>query len=218
MQPLDSFLQYLIPRVIGCPVPLAHQAIVRAARTFCEETNVVTRMIEPLALAPGESTYDIDLDSDTDAIRVLGAWLGNSPLRVPTARDAAHPIMSFPDLGVGVGAQQGVPSVLTVLSPNTVTVYPAPGDDAYPRLTVRVATRPKVSARSLDDNLFNRWLDGVVSGAEATLTSIPGQAFTDPGQSVSADVRFWRAVNRARIEAQRGDVGSSLRVRNNPLV
>lgn len=190
----------------------------RAARTFCEETNVVTLMVEPLTLIPGEATYDIDLDTDTDAIRVLGGWLGNSPLRVPTARDSASPVVSYSDLGAGVVAQPGKPSVLTVLSPNTVTVYPVPGDDAYPRLTVRVATRPKVSARSLDDSLFNRWLDGVVSGAEATLTSVPGQAFTDPGQSVAADVRFWRAVNRARIEAQRGDVGSSLRVRNNPLV
>lgn len=218
MQPLDTFLPYLTPWVGGCPVPLAHQSLVRSARSFCEETNVVTRMCEPVDLVLGESVYDIDLDTDTDAIRVLSAWLGATPLRLPTMRDARSPLVSFSDLGAGVVAATGTPTTVTSEQPNTVTVYPAPGDTPLPKLSLLVATRPKMAARSLDDALFNRWADGVVAGAVAIIAAVPGQPFTDLNQAGVADARFWRAVNKARIEARRGDVGTSLRVRNNPLV
>ena len=211
MQPLDNFLPYLIPWVGGCPTPLAHQSLVRAARTFCEETNVVTRMVEPISLVPGEATYDIDLEPDLDAIRVLGAWIGTSALALPSSRGSQF--ANIPQPGV-----TGSPVFATSTQPNTVTLYPKPDNAAYEKLSVRVATRPKLSARSLDDSLFNRWVDGVVSGAIGIIAAMPGQPFSDPAQAAQADVRFWRAVNRARIEATRGDVGSSLRVRNTPMV
>lgn len=218
MQPLDVFLPYLTPWVGGCPVPLAHQSLVRSARSFCEETNVITRMSEPVELVPGEAVYDIDLDTDTDAIRLLAAWLGATPLHLPTVRDARSPLVSFSDLGAGVIAQSGTPTMASSEQANTVTLYPPPGDTPLPKLTVRVATRPKITARSLDDALFTRWADAVVSGAVAIIAALPGQPFSDLNQATIADARFWRAVNKARIEAQRGDVGTSLRVRNNPLV
>lgn len=211
MQSLDKFLPHLLPWVIGCPTPLAHQALVRSARLFCEESNVVVRTVQVM-LVEGESTYDIDLDSDTDATRILGAWLGGQPLHVPTARSAAHKTVS------ANSGETGQPVAVTSSYPNSVTVIPAPGKNYQQVLTVSVATRPKNTARVLDDSLFDKWLDGVVSGAIGSIAAIPGQPYSDMVQASAADARFWRSVNRARIEAQRGGVGTAMRVRNTPLV
>ena len=210
MQSLDNFLPHLLPWVIGCPTPLAHQELVRSARLFCEETNVVVRVVTA-TLFKGESTYDIDLDTDTDATRILAAWIGDQKLHVPTARLATHQTVVGND-------GQGHPIVVTSTGPNSVTLTPAPDKNYEQLLTVEVATRPKITARVLDDSLYTKWLEGVVSGAVGGIAAMPGQPYSDMIQASAAEARFWRAVNRARIEAQRGPVGTTLRVRNTPLV
>lgn len=206
MQPLDNFLPRLIPWVTGCPVPLAHQALIRSAAQFCEETNVIRTPVEPIDIVAGEAVYDIDLGMDLEPCRIMLAWLGDKPLRLPTADN--HLPLNLPD---------GEPTHARSTELNTVTLYPTPDDKVTDKLLLTVATRPKVSARQLDDALFDRWSEGIVAGAIEILVSMPGQPFSDMGQATNASGRFWRAVNRARIEARRGSSSATVRVRNNPL-
>lgn len=218
MQPLDNFLPRLIPWVSGCPVPLANQALVRSAAKFCDETNVVRTMVEPITLEVGESTYDIDLGLELDVARVLGAWIGARPLKLPTANNQVTPLTQYSPLGPQTAASNGTPVMGKVLAKNTITLTPAPDEHQLDKLTLLVATRPKVSARQLEDALYEDWSETIVAGAIGTLAAMPGQPFSDMNQSAIQDAQFWRGVNRARIEARRGNVATPLRVRSNPLV
>jgi hypothetical protein len=217
MQPLDAFLPQLNPWVMGCPTPMAHQALVRSAAVFCDETNVVRTLVGPIALTAGEATYDLDLPMGLRATRVLGAWLGDKPLTVQPGDKHLANLSYFSSVADGSTAR-GEPTHVRVLSESTVTLIPAPSESTTADLTVLVATSPTQSAKQLEDALLSRWSEGVVAGAIEILTAIPGQPFTDMAQSVAASVRFWRSVNRARIESRRGDTSAPMRVRNNPLV
>lgn len=218
MQPLDNFLPRLIPWVSGCPVPLAHQALVRSAAVFCDETNVIRSMVEPIDIIAGEPTYDVDLGMDLEVTRLMAAWLGTKQLALPTANNGVSPLTNYSPLGPTAELKAGEPIGVRSIYANTVTLMPPPDESVKSKLTLLVATRPKVSARQLDDALFDRWSEGIVAGAIGILASMPGQPFSDMNQATIADARFWRTVNRARIEARRGEVGTSMRVRNNPLV
>ena len=203
MQSLDKFMPRLLPWVTGCPLPLAQQELVRSAIAFCEETNAVCTDTDPIQLVIGAAEYDSGIDSDQELTRVMGAWLGGRPLSLLVREDHSE------DTGTPVAASVG--------QMNTVVVYPTPDKQTSDKLRLRVATRPKITARRLDDALLNKWSEGVVFGAIARLCAIPGQPFSDSAQAMSADVHFWRAVNRARVESRRGEVASSLSVRNRPL-
>lgn len=203
MQSLDKFMPRLLPWVTGCPVPLAQQELVRSAIAFCEETNAICTDTGPINIVVGGAEYDSEIDFEQELTRVMGAWLGDTPIGL---------------LGPGHHSENNGHAVgVRVSSMNTVTLVPTPDAQITGQLRLRVATRPKITAKRLDDTLLNKWSEGVVFGAIARLAALPGQPFSDLTQAQSSDVHFWRAVNRARIESRRGEVASSLRVRSYPL-
>jgi hypothetical protein len=203
MQSLDKFMPRLLPWVPGCSLPMAQQELVRSAIAFCEETNAVCTDTDPITIVAGKATYDTDIDFEQEVTRVMAAWFGDRPLS-PLATG------NHPD-------RAGSPSAICVSDMNTVTLVPTPDTATTDKLKLRIATRPKITARRLDDALLNKWSEGVVFGAIARLTAMPGQPFSDAGQAMYADSQFWRAVNRARIESRRGSTAATLRVRNHPL-
>lgn len=194
----------LLPQAQGCPVPLAHQCLVDAAIEFCEETAATQSVTDPVALLSGRATYDLDLPSDMEASRVTRVWVGPRAL---TLIAQAPP----PD------AASGAPHSAYVAERDTITLYPTPDAGAYGALTARVTTRPKRTARALDDVLYRRWIEPLVAGALFRLRTTPGQPFTDLAAAAVAHADFWRGINRARIEANRGGAAASLSVQARPL-
>lgn len=208
MVPLDNFLPRLLPYTLGAAQPLAIQSLLDAAIQFCEETGVVRVTTSPVLTRIGQATYDVGLASQTELSRVLKVWVGGSLVY------ASPEAMTDKVQGVSTEVQNDTGTIreVHVIEPGTITLVGPPDKDDL-QIVVRAATRPTRSAKQVDDELFNRWCDAIVSGAIYRMASIPGQPFSDMSQAQHALSMFWQQVNRAKIQANRGPTGSPLAVK-----
>jgi hypothetical protein len=83
----------------------------------------------------------------------------------------------------------------------------------YP-VIVSVTLRPARNAVLLDDDLYNIWIDPIVSGAIARAMQIPDQPFTNPGRAAELLMSAAKQTNSSRIEGNYGLVRGSMRVRS----
>lgn len=208
----------LLTRVPGCPDPTAEQALLDTAIEFCEETQVLRLVSGPTPMTAGQRTYDLDVPAGHEVSRVLQVWCGARRLALAPAAMVSNALMYTEDVG-DEQAPTGTPTAAHVTEPFTITLYPTPDAHAAAdrRLTAIVALKPSRTATSLADELFNDWAEGLVHGALYRLTSMPGTTYANGGVAADSFSRYRLAINRARIEANRGRVGSPISVRATPF-
>lgn len=208
MQSLDAFLTRLMPQVPTCPRPLARQALVDSAVDFCDETGVIKYITFPQLTEVGVDTYYPDTPKYTEVQRYMRAWLDKKPLGIgPMAlHDNVRSYVEQPT------EPNGSPQIITSREPGSISLIPAP-DTAGQQLVLQVLIRPTHNAKQLDDALFFQWRDAVIAGAIVRICTTPGQPYSDANRaSVAAGV--WNTqLNRAKIDAARGEMGGSLSVR-----
>lgn len=195
---LESFLPYVIPHVIGCPEPLAIQALRRACIEFCRRTDIVQRIQAPMDATVDTQEYAVTIPADMDMCRVLGvAWNQYWLVPVPPEQAKSGPLLRGADLGTAE-ALTGPPKFYHLKTPDatSVCVYPLPDSTYAASLLIQASFRPTLSALSVDDSLFDDWLDGVAAGAIYRLKSMPGQPFSADPSADRGD--FERAVGEAK--------------------
>jgi hypothetical protein len=204
MVPVSNFFSRLIPHVIGCPEPLAQQALVDSAIALCDQALVVQVDLEAESVLSDVRDYTLSLPSQQELSQVLRVWLDDELLT---------PVPSFQ-----VGVIEDLPGqpryyfsrdIFEVLN---VRLFPTP-DKAFPDgLQIRVATRPTRDATQVHSSLLNEWVDIVVEGAAARLHDLPGQVFTNEIKAMALYQKVRAKINAARVEALRGRVVSSMSV------
>jgi hypothetical protein len=209
MQALSAFYSRILPYLPGCSEPMVDQVLVTSAIEFCEATNSLRQNLDAFNTRVGAIEYDIDPPSAQHTIaRVMGVAVDGVELAPGMAEvikndlptQAAKPRAFYTDR---------TDSVLTLrLSP--------PPDMAY-RVVVNVALRPARSASELDDDLYNLWVDPIVSGAIARAMMIPDQPFTNPAQAAALMASAARQTAASRVESNYGLIRGSMRVRARPF-
>lgn len=201
---LSAFFPRLIPNVMGCPEPLAQQALVDAAITFCDQSLAVTVDLDPVTLPVGSSTVELETPDQTTVAQVLHVWYNKQVLE-------AVPYGQFVD----IYQPNSTPAHYTVEYLDEVAnlrVYPAPSLAVTNGLLVRVALRPTRAATQVHDILFQRYVEGIVAGAQSILCAMPDQPFTNEARSIAMGQRARAAANQARADMMYGRSQSSLRV------
>lgn len=218
MQSLDVFMSRLLPLVPGCPYPTAEQALLDSAIEFCEETQAVQVVTDPVALYPDQQTYTITLPLNTEIARVIKIWSGTRLLTQVEPVLVDTPLVYNNPTGTEYAAT-GNPRIASVVEDGTVTLYPTPNIAAASAemLTVRVAIKPTRSATQVSDSLYTTWAEAIVAGAAFRLAGIPGTAFGDSALTTESHSRFRYFINRARIEANRGRLVGPAAVRMKPF-
>ena len=204
MVPVSSFLSRLLPYVIGCPEPLAQQALVDAAIEFCDHTLIVTTDLDPVSVVKGVRQYEMELPAQTGLSQVLRVWMDGTMLGPVPSTEVQS-----------VDAPEGTPLYYYTRDRDEVlnlTLYPSPDKDIPNGLIVRVATRPTRTATQLHSALFNEWVDVIVESALARLYDTPGQVFSNEAKAVVLWQKVRAKTNVARMEAYRGRTVSSLSV------
>ena len=204
---VSEFFPRLMPYVMGCPEPMAAQALVDSAIAFCNDSLAAHTLLDAQKTQINSPEFDISLPTGLAASRVLRVWVNGR--EIPGA--AADWIQD--DL-----ATLGQPCMFYTRQTDSALaalLYPTP-DAAY-TLKVEVATRPTRSAKSFENELFDLWMDPIIEGAKARLMAIPDQPFTNPGGAGAAASNAMYLSRRARIEASYGRVRASSRVRARPL-
>lgn len=215
MQSLDVFLSRLLPKVPGCPDPLARQALVDSAIEFCEETSITQYTSEPQDVLAGVATYDVDLPSQQDVVVVLKAWYGAQRL-TPAPAERVDSILAYVASAGTATVQQGDAHVYYEYAPGVVALYPVPKESRTAMFSARIATKPKRSATMVEDILTTDWIESIVAGAAYRLCSMQGQAFTNDITATREYNKFWADISKATNIALRGRLRTSITVRPRP--
>ena len=195
MQRLEAFLPRIMIHVDGCPRPLAEQALVDSAIRFCVETDVVQVKLDPMDLVKDEQRYELDIPRDTQLARVQRIVYGEDPL---------NPFLA--------------PTRYEWETPATVILFPKPTETKEAWVHVEVSTKPKRTARTLDDTLLEVWVEAVCGGAVAQIAAMQGQVFTDPNKVTIGLGQYMAGVNRAKYELRKQHSTQDLRVVPRPAV
>lgn len=210
---LDLFIPLLSPLCPEAPEPLMRQSLARAARELCQRTNILQEVTTASTRAQvGEYTVDTP-STQVNVHQLLGVAYLNQPLPLVAAADVVLPLALRGNVGDAT-VEYGAPTAVYFKTPSgdAFWLYPVPETLQAGALTVRASFAPKVTATSVDDTLYNDWVDFVVAGAAARLLSMPRQAWTSP-QAVMYAAQFEQGVARAKRDASMGRVKSTLAVK-----
>jgi hypothetical protein len=177
-----------------------------SAIEFCEASLTLRQNLDTFKTSVGKVSYDLDPPSaQHDINRVMGVTVNGRELKAGLAEIIHN------DLPTANATPRGF---YTDRTDSTFTLRLAPPPDgAYP-VIVAVTLRPNRNATQLDDDIYNIWIDPVVSGAIARAMQIPNQPFTDYARASQLLADAARMTNTSRIEGNYGLVRGSMRVRS----
>jgi len=208
MKPISDFLPRILPHVIGCPRPLAEQAIVDSAIKFCDKSLIIRYTPDVVSTVVGTSVYDFDVPSQQEFSRVLYVEIdGDEIASIPRA---SQPL---------VGSDNAKPTHYFVTQNESelqLNLYPAP-DEVY-SISMSLALRPTRNASRLEDDLYTYWHDPITDGALSRIMSASNQTYSDPIMARNYAYKAYTACAQARIEGNIGRTVSSMSARPQPFV
>jgi hypothetical protein len=188
---------------------MVDQVLINAAIEFTENSLVLRQNLDPFNTVVGKIEYDLDPPTKNhDINRVMSVALDGKELSPGMAEVIRN------DLPTAVAMPRGF---YTDRTDNTFVLRLAPPPDKVYRVVVGVTLRPARTAVLLDDDLYNIWIDPIVSGAIARAMQIPDQPFTNFQQAMYLLDSAAKQTNTSRIESNYGLVRGSMRVRSRPF-
>lgn len=206
MKPVSELLTRLMPRVVGCPEPLALQALVDSGVEFCEKSLVVRHTLDTVTTRSGVQSYSLDAPSQQRAARVLSVtYDGRTINAVPPGNPGE---LDFGGVPLAYSTRFDGPELLLEL-------YPTP--NAPGSLVVQIAAAPTLTASSFEDELVTRWYDAILAGAWARLMSTPNQPFTNFDLAAAYNTMYRAETAKALADGFSGRVQSSRTVKLRPF-
>jgi hypothetical protein len=188
---------------------MVSQVLLDSAIDFCDSSLVLRQNLDSFSTTVGSSQYSLDAPSaQHDISRVMGVTLSGQELSAGMFEAIRN------DLSTSNAKPRGF---YTDRTNNVFTLELFPPPDGVYSVIVAVALRPKRTATSVDDDLFNMWIAPIISGAMARAMQIPDQPFSNPAQAQYLLDSAARQTNSARIDGNYGSVRGSMRVRARPF-
>lgn len=205
MIPLSAFFPRLLPSVIGCPEPLAQQALLDSAIEFCDRSLAVTTTLDAVTLREGLASFETETPTDTTIAQVLNLWFDGRQIH-------PAPYMEATDVATSTGEPRYFYGE-DIDETFNITLLPAPNRTVRSGVIVRAALKPTRSATTVHNVLFERYAQAIVDGAQAILLAIPDQPFSDEAKAQVMAVKARSGANHARTDAMHGRVQSSMSVK-----
>ena len=182
----SAFHGYILPDVIGCPVPLLDQKLIDTARDFCTRSKF-WRHSQMFTVTSGQTVFTLTPPDGTEAVALLSAKAGDDDnLKVKT-KAGLPPDFAAVEASDFEGA--------ALLTPLTFTV--APWLDAGTKLYVVAAIRPTRAATGVDDAVWAEHVEAIAWGVKYRLWSQPKQDWTDPKAALMARAEYENRVHHA---------------------
>jgi hypothetical protein len=188
----------LLPQLPGCPDPQIEHELLRASQEFFARSRAWQVIQAPVAISANQTSLDITpSDAGQELIRVEGAWLDGTRLKVYGVGDMDH---AFTD---DWQTHTGSTSTLVQITPGTVLLYPVPVAASATGLKLRLSVKPSESATGIPDDQFVKYRDPLAAGARARLMLQSGKKWSNPNLGSLNAAVFDAAINSAGIAAAR---------------
>ena len=210
MTALSAFYPRILPFLPGCSEPLVDQVLVDAAIQFCEESLVIRQTLDSFKTRVGAIEYDLDPPTNQYIIsRVMSVNVDGTEL-APIMAETVHSDFT---------TNQSKPTgFYTARIDSTLVLRLTPPPDAVYTVKVIAALRPARGATTLDDDLYNLWIEPVCESAIARAMMIPDQPFTNPAQASALMLSAAKRTATSRVEGNYGMIRGSMRANFRPLV
>lgn len=204
----EVFLPEVMPYVHDVPEVVAVQAIRNACIEFCEETHYLQESLDPITGQENVGDYDLDAnDSNYKVVEIMQAWYGDQ-LLIPKSQEELNQIYrtsNWEDL-------KGNPYYYFRPRASVVRLVTKPIITEQNKLKVKAAVAPKRSSTTVDDELFERFLECIAHGARARLYNTPNQPYYDPKTAMEYTKRFNDELAEVRTRVYKGLTRASARV------
>lgn len=184
MKPWSAFLRDVRPHAPSTPEPMLEHQVLRAAQRFCDETRAWIVVLDPTITFEGQLNYDLELDRNTEVVRLESATFNGLDYEVSRPGKPACGRYIFTPDGKTVEFSQPVGADLP--------------------LVLTVAVRPGEGAAGVEDFLFDRYLSVIALGAAAGATGDATKQGEFEYRMDMIKTRLWRgnSATRPRTRAQ----------------
>lgn len=212
MKSFDVFYPYILPEVIGCPDPVVDQAISRTAIDFCEKSLILQRDHDPITVIANVQDYDFEPPTGYLVQKIMKAWYKQNEL-VPFTPDQISDAFAYRRKIDGVTPNKTEPLRIFQKDERTFSLHPWPVETVVEAVTMRVALKPTRAATTVDDAIYEDWLEAIVAGALAKLQMSPGKPYSVPNAAVLNQQIYMQKLNEARQKAIRGHVRGNQQIK-----
>ena len=188
----------------GVPEPLAQQALIDAAITFCDQSLAVTVNLDPVTIPIGASAIELEAPTNTTIAQILYVWYDKKVLQAVPYGQMTN--IYRPDATPIEYTVEYIDETVNLM------IYPAPDKIVQNGLVVRCALRPTRDATKVHDILYQRYSDAIICGAQSILCNMPDQPWTDYVRAQQMGVRARALANQARADMMFGRVQASMTV------
>ena len=196
----EVFLPEVMPYVHDVPEIVAVQAIRNACIEFCEKTHYLQENLDPITGIKDIGNYDLDAnDSNYKVVEIMQAYYGDQ-LLIPKAQEELNQIYrtsNWENLS-------GNPYYYYRPRASEVRLVTKPIITEANKLNIKAAIAPKRSSTTIDDEMFERFLEYISFGARARLYNTPNQPYFDAKTSMEYTKRFYDAIAEVRTRVYKG--------------
>lgn len=204
----EAFLPEVMPYVQDVPEIVAVQAIRNACIQFCEETHYLQENLDPITGQENVGEYDLDAnDSNYKVVEIMQAYYGDQ-LLIPKAQEELNQIYrtsNWEDL-------KGNPYYYFRPRASVVRLVTKPVITEQNKLKVKAAIAPKRSSTTVDEEIFERFLEYIAHGARARLYNTPNQPYYDPRTAMEYTKRFNDEMAEVRTRVYKGLTRAAARI------
>lgn len=204
----EVFLPEVMPYVQDVPEVVAVQAIRNACIQFCEETHYLQESLDPIAGQLDVGEYDLEAnDSNYKVVEIMQAYYGDQ-LLIPKAQEELNQIYrtsNWEDL-------KGNPYYYFRPRASVIRLVTKPILTEQNKLKVKAAVAPKRASTTVDEEMFERFLEYIAHGARARLYNTPNQPYYDPKTAMEYTKRFNDEMAEVRTRVYKGLTRASARI------
>lgn len=189
MASFENWVPELMLAAPAAPMPLIHQCINRAARTFARQTRAWQEWLEPSDITGAAlQEYSFDFPQGGELLRLERATIDGKPLPIANGRDMeADPLQH---------ARKGCAYLVsTDLKNFTIGVRGGPG-----AVQVYVSLIPSTRSTTVPNSIATLYHEAIREGAKAELLNTPGTSYYLPDQAGVSLLFFNRAIDEATAE------------------
>lgn len=203
----DVFLPNVLPYAPNVLDDQVTEAVRNACIDFCKETLFLQCDLDPITVMAGANTYCIDVPRYNILGQVMGIYYQSRRLE----RKSQYELEKM--FSMNWQSMPGTPQAFTQFSPNDITLALCPSETVQNAVTGRISYIPSRESTVVDSQLYERYMEEIVSGALAQLLDTPNQPYTDPASAKGHAARFRVAKQTARAYVTGGMNHAPMRVR-----
>ena len=173
MIPMKDILPEILIDIPNCPNPIAQRALRDCLMDFCRRSEAWHVRQEYGVTIADQPNAVLELPEHTRFVKVLSLTHDGQSLNPASEKMLDNQVYDW-------RSHKGAPRSFFEVAGQEVRLYPTPTETTTGTLSGTIAISPTRSATDIDEDLFDRWLEGIVAGTQYRLFLMPDKSWTNP--------------------------------------